>query len=247
MNDLEKYFTENTGRLIHKWKHYFEIYDRHFSRFRDREVYVVEFGVSQGGSLQMWKEYFGPKAKIFGIDINPHCKKFEDEQVEILIGDQEDRVFLKSLIKKIPRIDILIDDGGHTMQQQINTFEELFPYADDNGVYLCEDLHTSYWPEWGGGYKKRGTFIEYSKNFIDFINAWHSVQKNKLRVTDFTRSAHSLHYYDSVLVIEKRAMEKPFHLKTGTATIPDLNPPMSAFRRFKGQLRRTMDRMAGGR
>lgn len=247
MNDLEKYFTENTGRLIHKWKHYFEIYDRHFSRFRDREVHVVEFGVSQGGSLQMWKEYFGPKAKIFGIDINPHCKKFEDEQVEIFIGDQEDRIFLKSLIKKIPKIDILIDDGGHTMKQQINTFEELFPYINGNGVYLCEDLHTSYWPEWGGGYKKRGTFIEYSKNFIDFINAWHSVQKNKLRVADFTRSAHSLHYYDSVLVIEKRPMEEPFHLKTGTATIPDLNPPMSAFRRFKGKLRRTMERMAGRR
>jgi len=78
MNDLEKYFTENTGRLIHKWKHYFEIYDRHFSRFRDTEVHVVEFGVSQGGSLQMWKQYFGPNSKIFGIDINPHCKKLQE-------------------------------------------------------------------------------------------------------------------------------------------------------------------------
>jgi hypothetical protein len=237
MNDLEKYFSENTGRLIHKWKHYFEIYDRHFSRFRGTDVHIVEFGVSQGGSLQMWKQYFGPNAKIFGIDINPHCKKLQEEQIEIFIGDQEDRGFLKALAEKIPRIDILIDDGGHTMKQQINTYEELFSYIDRNGVYLCEDLHTSYWPEWGGGYKKRGTFIEYSKNFIDFINAWHSVQTSKLSVTDFTKSVHSLHYYDSVLVIEKRPIEKPFHLKTGTPTIPNFNPPKSLLERLKERLK----------
>ena len=71
-NDLEKYFTDNTGGLINKWKHYFEIYERHFSRFRGTEVNILEFGVSQGGSLQMWKEYFGPDCMVFGVDINPH-------------------------------------------------------------------------------------------------------------------------------------------------------------------------------
>ena len=96
MNDLEKYFTENKERPIHKWKHYFEIYDHHFSRFRGTDVHVIEFGVSQGGSLQMWKEYFGPSAKIFGIDVNPHCKEVEEEQIRVFIGDQEDRKFLKS-------------------------------------------------------------------------------------------------------------------------------------------------------
>jgi len=233
VNDLEKHFNENTGSLIHKWKHYFEIYDRHFSRFRGTDVHIVEFGVSQGGSLQMWKQYFGPKAKIFGIDINEHCKKLEEEQIEMFIGDQEDRTFLKSLAAKIPRIDILIDDGGHTMAQQINTYEELFSYIDKNGVYLCEDLHTSYWPEWGGGYKKPGTFIEYSKDFIDYINAWHSVQESKLSVTELTKSIHSLHYYDSILVIEKRPVEQPVHLKTGTRTVPDYQPKKSLLKRVK--------------
>lgn len=243
MNDLEKYFTENTGRLIHKWKHYFEIYDRHFSRFRGTNVHIVEFGVSQGGSLQMWKKYFGPHAKIFGIDINPHCKKLEEEQIEIFIGDQEDRKFLKSLAEKIPKIDILIDDGGHTMKQQINTYEELFSYVDKNGVYLCEDLHTSYWTEWDGGYKKPDTFIEYSKNFIDYINAWHSVQTSRLGVTEFTKSVQSLHYYDSILVIEKRPIQKPSHLKTGTPTIPDFNPPQSHLKHIKGRLKQEIDRL----
>jgi hypothetical protein len=224
MNDLEKYFEANTGRLIHKWMHYFEIYDRHFARFRGTDVHIVEFGVSQGGSLDMWKAYFGPRCKIFGVDINPHCKALENEAVTIFIGDQENRSFLKSLAAKVPRIDILIDDGGHTMGQQIATFEELFDRIDPNGVYLCEDLHTSYWKKWGGGYGRRSTFIEYSKRFIDRIHAWHS-QTPLLKIDAFTRSAHSLHYYDSILVIEKRPVPEPMHRKTGVATVPDYTSP----------------------
>lgn len=220
MNDLEKHFEQNTGKLIHKWRHYFEIYDRHFSRFRGAEVNIVEFGVSHGGSLQMWKDYFGPKCRIYGVDIDPHCKQFEEERVEIFIGDQENREFLRSLAAKVPKIDILIDDGGHKMAQQINTFEELFYRVDERGVYLCEDMHTSYWPKWGGRYRKPDTFVEYSKDFIDYINAWHSMEKDKLDVSDFTRQVHSLHYYDSILVIEKRPMIAPEHSKTGTPQLP---------------------------
>lgn len=246
MNDLEKYFTENTGRLIHKWQHYFEIYDRHFERFRNTNVCVLEFGVSQGGSLRMWREYFGPNARIFGADINPHCKELEEERIKIFIGDQEDRTFLKSLAKAIPRIDILIDDGGHTMKQQINTFEELFAHIDVNGVYLCEDLHTAYWRSYGGGYKRKGSFIEYSKNFIDYINAWHSAQRS-LRVTEFTKSVHSLHYYDSILVIEKRKIDKPFHLKTGRPIIPDYKPPISWAQKLKLWLKQELDRRRGAK
>ena len=247
MNDLEQYVSENTENEIGKWKHYFEIYDKHFSRFRGTEVYLVEFGVNQGGSLKMWRHYFGPKAKIFGIDINPHCKDLEEAQINIIVGDQEDTDFLKSLCETIPRIDILIDDGGHTMKQQINTFEEMFASISENGVYLCEDLHTSYRPHWGGGYKKRGTFIEYSKNFIDYINAWHadwksslslwSVFRGSLKVTDFTRSVHSLHYYDSVLVIEKRPSVKPGPIHSGRAVIPGYSPPSSRLKRIRDRVK----------
>jgi len=221
MNDLEKYFLGNTGKLISKWNHYFDVYDRHFSKFRGTDVHIVEFGVFQGGSLQMWKDYFGPKAKIYGVDINPHCKQLEEDQVKIFIGDQADKKFLRSIAEAIPRIDILLDDGGHTMKQQINTFEVLFPIIDKNGVYLCEDIHTSYWRRYGGGYKKRGTFIEYSKNFIDYLHAWHSKQPRRLSVSDFTRSVTSLHYYDSILVIEKGSREKPAYSTTGTQQLPD--------------------------
>ncbi len=220
MNDLKHYFLNNSGRTIHKWDHYFDVYDRHFAKFRGTEACIVEFGISQGGSLRMWKDYFGPKCRIIGIDINHHCKVFEEDQIEVLIGDQSDRDFLRSLVKKIPKIDILIDDGGHRMQEQIRTFEELFGHIKENGVYLCEDLHTSYWGNFGGGYKKRNSFIEYSKNFIDKIHAWHS-RTRRLTVSDFTETVRSLHYYDSILVIEKKVIKKPFHTKTGEDSIPN--------------------------
>ena len=224
MNDLETYFNRNTGKLIHKWMHYFEIYDRHLSRFRGQPVNILEFGVFQGGSLQMWRHYFGTQARIHGVDINPDCKQLEEEGIRIHIGDQGDRAFLRSLAKLLPAIDILIDDGGHTMQQQIRTFEELFPIMSPQGVYVCEDLHTSYWRDWGGGYQRKGTFIEYSKNLIDALNAWHSQQPRRFQVSDFTRCAHSMHYYDSVLVIERRPMQPPVHRKTGTAQITSAAP-----------------------
>ena len=235
-NDLERYFVDNTGREISKWRHYFEIYDRHFSRFRGGEVHVLEFGVSQGGSLQMWKHYFGPRCRVFGVDINPQCKRFEEDRVEVIIGDQEDRQFLRSLLALMPKIDILIDDGGHTMGQQVATFDELFPHVDANGVYLCEDLHTSYWPEFDGGLRKSGTFIEHSKSLIDQLHAWHSLDP-ALAVSAFTRSAHSLHFYDSVLVIEKRPMERPTESKTGR--------PHSRLKRFERAVRPYLKRMLG--
>ena len=218
MNDLEKYFKSNTKRRIFKWHHYFEVYDRHFSKFRNREINILEIGVLHGGSLQMWKDYFGPKAKIYGIDINPECKKFEEENIQIFIGSQSDRNFLSEIKKQLPAFDILIDDGGHRVEQQIISFEELFGHMTEEGVYLCEDLHTSYWEEFGGRLKKSDSFIEYSKNFIDQINAYHS-KDEQLTVNEFTKTVHSLHYYDSILVIEKRKMEMPVASKTGKKSL----------------------------
>ncbi len=136
---------QNEGALIHKWRHYFEIYDRHFSKYRGTDVNVLEIGVYHGGSLQMWKNYFGTDARIYGIDINPDCARFEEDQIQIIIGDQADRDFLGKVAADLPQVDVLIDDGGHTMVQQQNTFEVMFPLVAPDGVYLCEDLHTSYW------------------------------------------------------------------------------------------------------
>lgn len=223
MNDLEAYFKQNNKRVIDKWHHYFEIYERHFSKYRNKEIVLLEIGTFQGGSLQMWKHYFGDKAKIYGIDINPDCKQVEEENIKVIIGSQSDRNFLRNAIKEIPPIDILIDDGGHTMQQQIVSFEELFDHIKPDGTYLCEDLHTSYWDSFGGGYKLPGNFIEYSKELIDKLNAWHFKKSND--IDSFTKSANSMHYYDSMLVIEKRQMIKPTSSTTGTIYLTESEKP----------------------
>lgn len=213
-NLLQKYFLENTGRLIHKYDHYFDIYDRHLARFRGKPVTVLEIGVYHGGSLQMWREYFGPAAKIIGVDINPACQVFSGDGIEVVIGSQEDRNFLASLREQFPQFDVVIDDGGHTMRQQIITFEELYCHVKPDGVFLAEDLSTSYWPEYGGGYKNKESFIEYTKPLIDRLNAWHS-KDEALTPDEFTRSTTSLHYYDSILVIEKGQHERPVSHMTG--------------------------------
>jgi hypothetical protein len=217
MGELEQYFKQNNKRLIFKWQHYFDVYERHFERFKNKEVVILEIGVSQGGSLQMWKDYFGSKCKIYGVDIDPRCKQFEEENIEIFIGSQSDKKFLQKIKSTIPKIDILIDDGGHTMKQQIVTYEEMYSHVKENGVYLCEDCHTSYWGSYGGGYKRKNSFIEYSKNWIDYLNAYHS-RSNRLQVNELTQTAKSVHYYDSIVVIEKGKVEKPFASKTGTPT-----------------------------
>jgi hypothetical protein len=166
----------------------------------------------------MWHSYFNGRATIYAIDINPECKKFETDNVKIFTGSQEDPAFLKNVKSTIPQIDVLIDDGGHTMKQQIITFNNLFDHVTENGIYICEDLHTSYWKNYGGGYKNKRSFIEFSKHLIDKLHAWHS--KN-VPIDNITKSTHSLHFYDSVLVIEKRKMSMPTDVKSGTPSIKD--------------------------
>ncbi len=136
MNDLEKYFRSNEKRLIHKWINYFDVYERHFSKYRNKDVVILEIGVYEGGSLQMWKDYFGDKAKIFAIDLDPRCKQLEEENIVIFTGSQSDRKFLRNLRNEIPMIDIMIDDGGHMMTQQIVSFDELFDHIKEDGIYL---------------------------------------------------------------------------------------------------------------
>jgi SAM-dependent methyltransferase len=220
-NPLARYFFNNPGRLIDKWHHYFEIYHRHFESFRGRSPVVLEIGVFHGGSLQMWKEYFGPGAKIVGIDVDPRCRELEEEGVSIMIGDQADRRFLAEVRRRFPHVDIVIDDGGHLMQQQITSFEELYPHVQPQGVYLCEDIHTSFVPDYGGGYRREGTFLEYSKGLIDCLYAWYSYEPERFAVDKLTRSTYALHFYDSVLVVEKRPMQPPQQSRTGKPSFPN--------------------------
>jgi len=210
INPLIEYLEQNpNGRIVHRWRHYFDIYHRHLSRFRGETITMIEIGIFNGGSLKMWKEYFGPKATIVGVDINPGCKKYEEPGIEVVIGDQADPKFLQALSKQYPKFAIVIDDGGHRMEQQVTTLEELYLPMSDDGVYICEDTHTSYMPAFGGGHLKADTFIEYSKKLIDHLNAFHIKESESLAQNYFTQATDSIHFYDSVVVIEKKYHAQP--------------------------------------
>jgi len=214
---LAEYFHRNPGRLIDKWHHYFEIYHRHFARFRGQSPVVIEIGVFHGGSLQMWRNYFGAGARIVGIDVDPRCRQFEDDATTILIGDQADRGFLAEVRARFPRVDIVIDDGGHTMVQQTTTFEELYPHLQPHGVYLCEDVDTSYSPDFGGGLRREGTFVEFSKTLIDRLHAWVTTQPGQ-ELDRFAYTTFALHFYESVVVVEKRPIDPPQRSQTGRSS-----------------------------
>lgn len=157
--------------MLRKLENYFSEYDFHFRDFQEKHIRLLEIGVQGGGSLSMWQIYF-PKASIVGIDIDTTCKKFERENVKVYIGDQEDTDFLITVNKKEGPFDIIIDDGGHTMKQQITTFKTLFPKLNDGGIYVIEDLHTSYWGEFGGKIKRKNTMIGVLKDMIDDMHYW---------------------------------------------------------------------------
>ena len=215
-NNLFEIFDNHTGNEIYKWEHYFDIYEKHFSKFKNSTtpITVLEIGVLNGGSLQMWQKYFGPNATIVGIDIYEDCKKFEKENIKIRIGSQADKSFLKELTNEFPQIDVLIDDGSHRVLHQIITFEFLFKFITLGGVYLVEDTHTSYWVEYGGGKKRSGTFLEFSKKVIDSLYARYSEQKG-FEVDYYTENLYSIHFYDSIVCFDKRKTQIPITLKRG--------------------------------
>tara|TARA_R110000787_G_scaffold84079_16_gene180503 strand:- start:2894 stop:3727 length:834 start_codon:yes stop_codon:yes gene_type:complete len=142
-NPLAAYFEAHTeGPGLWKWRHYFDIYHRHFQKFRGRKITVLEIGVFSGGSIGMWQDYFGDGCQFHGIDILASCKTYENENVRIHIGDQGDRSFWKRMRQEIPAIDIIIDDGSHVPEHQIISMEEMLPHVSPGGVYLCEDTYS---------------------------------------------------------------------------------------------------------
>lgn len=162
----------------------------------------------------MWKRYFGPFAQIVGIDIDAGCKIFEEDQIAIRIGSQDDGDFLNQLILEFGPPDIVIDDGSHQMQHITKSFNTIYPRMLKNSIYLVEDLHTAYWDEYGGGLNRQGSFIELSKKLVDQLNADHA--RNQIISNDFTRETLSMHFYDSVIVFEKGR-----HIRKHAPIIPD--------------------------
>jgi hypothetical protein len=176
-------------------------------------VNLLEIGVFRGGSLELWRRYFGPSATITGIDIDSACSQYDGKAGAVRIGSQADTEFLRQVVSERGRPDIVIDDGSHMAKHLRASFDALFPLLKPGGIYVAEDLHTSYWRSFGGGLRRRSSFIEHVKRLIDDVHSWYHPRAGIY--DDPEMGVRAIHVYDSIVVIEKGPKDRPFHVKTG--------------------------------
>lgn len=207
--DLLSIFAEHKGSLVHKWHHYIPLYDKYFSRFRGERVRMLEIGVSKGGSLAMWRKYFGGDAIIYGIDIDPSCAAFNGQDAQVRIGSQDDSRFLEAVVTEMGGIDIVLDDGSHVMRHIKSSLMALFPLLSTGGIYLIEDLHTCYWSQFGGGYNSKENFFYVVGELINDMHHWYHgagiVRK------EIGSALGAIHIHDSIVALEKEAPIPPVH------------------------------------
>ena len=194
---LEQLFDANTeGPGIWKWRQYFDAYERHLAKFVGRGPRLVEIGVYSGGSLGMWREYFGEGSEVIGIDIEEACRAYEAPGIEIVIGDQGSPEFWAAFNRDHDPVDIVIDDGGHEPHQQVATLEALLPRLRPGGVFVCEDAV--------------GTENEFQA-YIDGLGRnlhaaeWLSESPATIRTNALQSLVHSIHRYPFLVAIERNA------------------------------------------
>jgi hypothetical protein len=218
-------FFGTEGRIVHKWAHYLPIYERYFAPFSVTSVRFLEIGVGEGGSLDLWRRYFGPDATIFGIDINPACASRAEAPNQVRIGSQDDPDFLRRVVSEMggpPQI--VLDDGSHIGRQQRVAFETLFPLLAPGGLYIIEDTQTSYYYWFDGGYRRSGTAIEFAKTIVDDMHAWYHGRRT---ATNAKKDVAYVSFHDGIVVIEKRRRASPLNIRVGEGA-PDGGQPHEA-------------------
>jgi cephalosporin hydroxylase len=205
-------FFANTGRRTGKWLHYLGVYDKILDPFVNTPARMLEIGVSGGGSLQLWRKFLGRQAVIFGIDVDPQCAPLGGDDAVVRIGSQDDPEFLRTVIAEMGGLDVVVDDGSHIASHQRASFEALFPLLSDGGIYVLEDLHTSYWPRFEGGLRRRGTAIEYLKAKIDSMHAHY--QRKGVNRAELIEPIESIQFFDSIAVVTKRQQTARHHFTT---------------------------------
>ena len=207
--DLAQIYASNEGASVHKWHHYIPLYDRYFSKFRGTAVRFLEIGVNHGGSLQLWRKYFGNDAKIFGIDINPDCARYDGQSGQVRIGSQADPEFLSEVVDEMGGVDLILDDGSHRMKHIEASLMALYPRLSPGGAYVIEDLHTAYFPKYGGGYRAKTSFFNLLRRMVDDMHHWY--HRKGLRFPAMEGAFAGFHIHDSMVVIEKEKVHRPVH------------------------------------
>ena len=195
---------------------YSQHYQEHFQALRLKHLNILEIGIGgydepkQGGhSLRMWKAYFR-NARINGIDLLD--KSFhEEERIRTFAGSQADEAFLKRVIAEIGTPDIIIDDGSHRSEHIIASFKILFPLLAPNGIYVVEDLQTSYWGpgstatgDWGGSSDLSAphTSVNFLKSLVDCLNH-EEFTVERYSPSYFDKHIVAMHFYHNLAFIQK--------------------------------------------
>lgn len=172
---LEQLYQEHHGKVSDKWSLYLSNYDRFFYDFRDRDINLLEIGIQNGGSLEIWSSYFPHAKKLIGCDINPDCRRliYKDPRIAVVIGDVNLDETEEAILSHTPTYDLIIDDGSHRSSDIVKTFSRYFPHLTEGGVFVVEDLHCSYWQEFEGGLFDPFSSITFFKRLADILNYEH--------------------------------------------------------------------------
>ena len=198
-----KYNTDKSS-LYHNYSYPYFIF---FKEIQNYKLTLMEIGVQYGASIRSWYEFF-LNSRIVGIDIDESCRKFSNDRISIEIGDQTDTKFLEKVNTKHGGFDIVIDDGGHTWYQQQTTFEFLFPRINPDGMYVIEDLSTSYLK--GSIYDTGNpTMVEFLKRIMDDLNlngkSTCGVKELKGKsLTLYEQWLESIFFFKGLCIIKKR-------------------------------------------
>jgi len=199
------------NKLEEESKHYCDLYERYLPPNYDwgGVARLLEIGVQKGGSLKMWSDWCPDAEAIHGIDIKEKCKagpEAYDRRIKVFVGDQGDIDFLKLFAKTHKPYDVIIDDGSHKMADQRATMYHLWPLVAPGGLYVVEDLHTSYWPEFGGGLHLKGTMMEMLQNSTNHLNTW-AIRHKRAGGCRYTGAEEmniaAIHFHRSICFIEK--------------------------------------------
>jgi len=223
-NNLRELHTSKVGKVSDKWSLYLEEYDRFLQSYRARPINLLEIGVQNGGSLETWAEYFPDAKIIIGCDIDQNCQKlsYQDLRIKLVIGDASDAETFKKINEYTQTFDIVIEDGSHTSGDIIRAFARYFPMLSDDGIFIAEDLHCSYWSEYQGGLFHPYASITFFKHLADIINYEHwGIKANRTdilkgictkydcKLDEVTLSTiHSIEFINSICVIRKSPASK---------------------------------------
>ena len=195
-SEIYKIFKKSKKSSV-KWTSYFQVYDQIFKKYKNKKITFVEVGVANGGSLFVWKKYFSKKSRIIGIDLNPEAIKLRKDGFEIYIGNQTKKEFWNNFYRKIGKVDILLDDGGHKNLQQISTVHYSLPHIKNDGIIVVEDTHTSFIKKQFNNPSKY-SFINFCNVIISSIHKRNEALVKKLDI--YSKKIFSINFYESITV-----------------------------------------------